>query len=212
MQLTKLGLPFRHSTGRADVAAVSVEQQSNLYHLISQVLAYEVEGELLEIGPLHGTGALMAQGIIDAEGGGQRLHVFDVGTLGRESRRPIERLHEPFEVHGGGLPILHLGDLWDVIPNELPTSIRYVNIDCGAGLRDAEHVELMDHLLAALYARLTRGAVCSVFDYCRHGWHDHLIHRPAGVRISTDRFLADKPEKIRVLHGGDSAHAYFRKQ
>ncbi len=195
-----------HRDGRT-----SVEQQSNLYHLLSQVLAYGVEGALVEIGPMTGTSAVMAQWIVGVEGAGQPLQVFEGTPCEQDSPRAVGALSEPFLATSGIAPIFHTGDLRDTIPRELPAQIAYVNLDCGYGLTAAEHAALLAHLLAQLYPRLARGAVCSLFEYWRGGWHDHIYDAHPGVRPAADAFMADKPEKITVLHGGERAHAYFRK-
>ena len=203
-------LGARLSACRRD-GATSVEQQSNLYHLLSQVLAYGVEGDLVEIGPPTGTSAVMAQWVIGVEGFGQQLQVFDGTACDARERQSFEALRKPFETSSGILPNFHLGHLRDTIPRELPARIAYVNIDCGYGMAVPEHGELMTHLLKHIYPRLAKGAVCSLLEYWRSGWHDHLHEANPGVRGSADLFMTGKPEKITVLHGGERTHAYFRK-
>ncbi len=57
--------------------STSIEQRINMYHLVSQVLTYEVYGDLVEVGCNEGQSAVLMKKVIDSHGSHKRLHVYD---------------------------------------------------------------------------------------------------------------------------------------
>jgi O-methyltransferase len=59
---------------------------------------------------------------------------------------------------------------------------------------------------------MSRGGICVLMDYhdparTLHGWDCS-----PGVKLACDRFLFDRPERIRSLFGDEYSHAFFRKE
>src|SRR5262245_55826411 len=75
--LSKLGLPARVTSPNRTGAMTNVEQRINIFHLVMQVLAYDVPGDLVELGTLRGSTAVLIESVIRMFGRGQALHVYD---------------------------------------------------------------------------------------------------------------------------------------
>lgn len=189
----------------------SVETRINLYHLVSQVLAYGVRGDLMEVGTYIGSTAALVQWVIDGEGHGQQLHIYDSFEKSWGVPDPLDTLERNLQKYCATLPVIHVGRFEETIPSQLPEAISFINIDCGCGNPTDEHVSVMKHVLDHVYPRLTAGGICSLIDYWKRGLHDELDNPNPGVQIAVDRFLMDKPEEVSVLFAHEIVHAYFRK-
>jgi O-methyltransferase len=188
----------------------NIEVRMNLYHLLSQVLAYDVPGDLVELGTFVGHTAVLVAQVLEAEGdGSRRLHVYDTfAPLWNEPDPPARLLHN-FAQYSLSFPEVHAGWFHDTLPAALPDKISFVHVDCGWGTDPDEHGRVIREAMAHVYPRLSRGAVCSLIDY------GDLAELPdnqnPGVKPAIDSFLADKPETMSVLFAAEYGHAYFRK-
>jgi len=189
----------------------NIEQRINLYHLVSQVLAYRVPGDLMEVGTYIGSTASLIQWVIDGEGQGQRLHVYDSFEKSWGAPDPLDELKRNIQEYCGTLPVVHKGQFEATIPALLPDAISFINIDCGYDGPPEEHGAVMCHVLGHVYPRLSPGAICSLIDYWKPGLHDGLHNPNPGVQPAVDQFLADKPEVVSVLFAHEMTHAYVRK-
>ena len=179
----------------------SLEQRINLYHLVSQILAYRVPGDLVEIGSFVGETAVLIAKIMEAErGGGRRLHVYDSFHEIWNTRNPSAELKRNFAEHRLPLPEIHAGWFKDTIPRELPARIAFAHVDCGFGGDPAEHKRVLLEVMAHLYRRLQPGAICSIVDYCDHSEVPGTELAQPAVKPAFDEFMADKPEAISVLY------------
>lgn len=197
-----------HATG----AMTSIEQRINLYHLVSQVLAYDVKGDLVEIGSFTGQTAALFAKVMRGEGAGsRRLHVYDAfeGLWGQP--KPLDALRQNFAQHDLPLPEIHAGWFEKTIPAELPEAISFVHVDCGWGADPEQHGRVILDVMQHVYPRMTRGAICSIVDYSDAREVPEVEHANPGVKPAFDRFLADKPEQVSVLYACEYGHAYFRK-
>ena len=68
------GLKF--SPARSGVST-SIEQRMNMYHLASQVIAYNVEGDLVEVGCNKGQSSVLFAKVINSFNSSKKLHVYD---------------------------------------------------------------------------------------------------------------------------------------
>ncbi|TYC60583.1 methyltransferase [Rhodobacterales bacterium] len=197
--------------------STNVEQRMNMYHLVSQVLAYDVPGDLVEVGCNEGQSSALITQVMKSHGSTKTLHVYD-SFEGLPSTRSEdgnsyhagdlattrEVLIDNFRAHGLDLPIIHKGWFDQTLPRDLPETICFAHLDG----------DLYDSIMVSLthvYPRLSPGAVCLVDDYCDpainpDGWN----HLP-GVKKACDTFMADKPEEICYLYSGAFTHAFFRK-
>lgn len=201
-----------NGTDRLGNDFLSIEQQVNLYHLMSQVIAYKVPGAALEVGPVTGPSAVMLQGILDVEADrDQHLHVIDVYQRSDGVSPFAGDLSRPFKSAGVNMPVINFLPFESAIPACLPPVIAFANLNFCQGRDVQEQTRLIGMLLNQLYSRLAAGAVVSVLDYWHHHWHQGTDNLARGVSPAVDLFLADKAERLTVLSGGNRTHAYFRK-
>lgn len=197
--------------------STNVEQRMNMYHLVSQVIAYGIEGDLVEVGCNEGQSSVLITKVLKSFNSPKKLHVYD-SFEGLPSARSEDGdaykkgdlatsqdvLISNFATHGLELPTIHKGWFEDTLPQGLPDRICFAYLDgdlYSSILVSLEHV----------YPRLSKGAVCLIDDYCDpavnpDGWN----HLP-GVKKACDEFMADKPETICYVYSGSFTHAFFRK-
>jgi O-methyltransferase len=198
----------------------SVEQRINMYHLLSQVLAFGVPGSVIEIGCREGSSAVVFQKVIDQYAPDRFLEVFD-GFF----ENPPEHLLAHFQRYRLRPPVVHVGRFEETLPDRLPDRICFAHVDVGVGGAAATMEGLLRRCLEAIYPRLAPGAICLLADYCdpdvykREGFSfPHCVpfadrwHLHPQVKLACDAFLCDKPERVCVLYGGEFSHAFFRKR
>lgn len=193
-------------------------QRMNLYHLISQVLAYDVPGDVVELGPYLGQSASLLAKVMQEFQEHQEypepqrtLHVYDAFLV----KNSIDILKQNFNRVGAPIPEIYAGWIQDTVPDKLPDQISFAHIDVGSRI-SPELKPLVLHCLEHVYPRLSEGGVCVMQSYCdpairgqRSGYHR------SGVKAAADEFFRDKPENMYVLYSGDfliHSHGYFRKQ
>ena len=190
----------------------TIEQRINYYHLLSSVIENNVEGDVVELGTFVGRCAMLFQRILDEHGSKKRLHVYDSFEKTFTIPGSVEKeLVDNFNKAGLKQPVIHKGLFNETLPSQLPQKIAFMHIDCGWGGDPAEHRDILINCLENTYSRLSPGAVTVLMDY-----HDITLNEKApvhngGVKLATDIFLKDKPEKMVALFGGDASHGYFKK-
>lgn len=190
----------------------SLEQRINFYHLISNLVEHEIDGELVELGSFTGQCAVLFQKILDAHGSKKELHLYDSFQVTFTIENSIEdELLNNFEKNKLALPIIHRGVFKDTLPTELPEKICFAHIDCGFGGDKFEHKEMVLYCLQHLYPRLSKGGICVLMDYHDTASIDPGLDVNPGVKLATDEFLEDKPEDLILLFGNEVSHAYFKK-
>lgn len=196
----------------------NVEQRMNLYHLVSQVLAYGVPGDLVELGCNEGKSSAMIQKIIDQYDPARRLHVYDSfeglpALEARDGDTPYyqgqlktnrETLTENFQKYGLRLPEIHKGWFEETLPTGLPERISFAYLD--GDLYESIKVSLLH-----VYPRLSSGAICLIDDYADPSIYPEAWNLLPGVKQACDEFFADKPERISFIYSAEMSHGYFRK-
>ena len=96
LPLVNAGLRRRH-TGRYarplpnPLAEMStLEQRITYFHLLDAVLAYQVPGEVVELGGFTGQGAELFQRVLSQRGGTKQLHLYDSFEVRFTVREPVE--------------------------------------------------------------------------------------------------------------------------
>jgi O-methyltransferase len=197
--------------------STSVEQRINMFHLVSQTIAYDVEGDLVEVGCHEGQSAVLIAKVLKGHNSSKELHVYDsfegLPATRAEDGGVYERgdlaisediLRANFRTHGLDLPAIHKGWFDDTLPKGLPAKISFAHLDG----------DLYDSIMVSLkyvYPRLTAGAICLVDDYCDTSIDPNGWNYLPGVKIACDEFLADKPEIMSYLYSGSFTHGFFRK-
>lgn len=216
--LAKLGCWVRLAPPVATGLMTNVEQRMNMFHLVSQVLAYGVPGDLVELGCHEGLSAVLMQMVIEHHDPSRVLHVYDsfdglpeihpadTGTTYQAGwlKATPDALVNNFKAWGLRLPEVHAGWFQDTLPTGLPEKICFAHLDG----------DLYQSILVSLehvYPRLSPGAICLIDDYndpqVLPGWN-----QLPGVRQACDEFLADKLETVSVLWAAGYSHGYFRKR
>ncbi|OWW00111.1 methyltransferase [Rhizobium sp. R72] len=197
--------------------STNVEQRMNMYHLVSQVIAYGIDGDLVEVGCNEGQSSVLISKVMKSFHSSKRLHVYDSfeglpaarsedGGAYRKGDLATSRdvLIDNFAIHGLELPVIHTGWFEDTLPHGLPDCICFAYLDgdlYGSILVSLEYV----------YPRLSKGAVCLIDDYCDPAVDPDGWNYLPGVKKACDEFMADKPEPICSLYSGSFSHAFFRK-
>lgn len=211
--LYKARMPFA-ITHRFDYRndMMSLEQIANFDLLITDLLDRKVVGAFVELGCYTGNTTAVFGKLLNLLDPVRELHVFDRFDieLGKE-RRIRATFEERMRSNALPMPVIHEGDLLELVPAELPDHIAFAHIDLGTGGSPQNHSKLMTHALNALYPRMTKEGIIVLMDY-------HVAGRTVlgkdvnpGVRIAVDAFLNDKPEKPTLLLAGPCSHAFIRR-
>jgi O-methyltransferase len=195
----------------------SVEQRMNMYHFVAQVLAYDVPGDLVELGCYEGQSAILIQKTILGHDPTRRLHLYDSfeglppitdkdGTTFRQGwlAIPEEIVRDNFRKYELPAPVIHKGWFKDTLPHGLPERICFAHLDG----------DLYDSILVSfehVYPRLSKGAICLIDDYCDPAVNPRGWNQLPGVKQACDEFLHDKPEKVSGIYAGAYSHGFFRK-
>lgn len=213
--LRRLGLRLVPLAGTG--VMTNVEQRMNMFHLVDQVLAYGVPGDLVELGCHAGQSAVLIQTVMERYEPARELHLYDSfeglpETTDKDGQPPVavgqlkatsRAVYRNFERYGLRRPVVHEGWFDDTLPDGLPEQIAFAHLD-------GDFYESMRVSLEHVYPRLSPGAVCLVDDYSDPAVSDVYDQFP-GVKTACDEFLADKPEAVSVLYAGGYAHGFFRK-
>lgn len=215
--LRRLGSPLRLYAARFSGVMTNVEQRMNMFHLASQVLAYGVPGDFVELGCNAGHSAVLLRKVLDHFDPQRELHLYDsfqglpppspqdgnTRFVAGQMSVTSETLLANFRAVGVAAPVVHAGWFDDTLPNGLPDTIAFAHLD-------GDFYESILTSLRYVYPRLAPGAICLIDDYADpsvlRGWNEL-----PGVKRACDEFLADKSERVSVLYAGDYAHGYFRK-
>lgn len=195
----------------------------NLFHLLEQVIAYGVPGDVVDLGCNDGDSTIVMRKVLDAIAPERELHGFDSfeglpdipdtdikdGVYSKGNMAvPAERLLHKFNALGLKLPHIHKGWFNETVPKELPDRIAFALID---GDLYSSTMDLLPHV----YERMSPGAIGMFAIYVdeaifpRPGLQGY--YRSPGVKRAVDEFFADKPEKAGLLYCCEYSNGYFRK-
>lgn len=219
--LRKLRIPVKLSPPQPYQA--NVEVRMNLFHLLDQTIAFNVPGDVVELGCNDGDCTIVMRKMLDEMAPQKELHAFDSfeglpepgendrndGVYGKGNMAvPAERLVEKFKQLGLKLPHLHKGWFEHTVPKELPERISFALID---GDLYSSTMDVLPHV----YERMSPGAIGMIAVYVdeevfpRPGLPGH--YKSPGVKRAVDEFFADKPEKVSLLYSCENSNGYFRK-
>ena len=164
-------------TGKAVVPTTSgvmtnIEQRMNMYHLVSQVLAYRVEGDFVELGCNTGESSILITKLLQVYDSDRILAVYDsfdglpsATTLdgpyykAGELKTSEDVLQRNFKKYNLPAPEIHKGWFNDTLPNGLPEQIAFAYLD-------GDFYNSIAISLQYVYPKLTSGAICLIDDYC----------------------------------------------
>lgn len=185
----------------------------NIYHLLAQVLVFDVPGEVVELGCHKGQSAILIREIMNHHRSEKEFHVYDsflglpqrhendAGAVFAPGALQVSRLEllNSFAQTNLEPPVVHEGWFEDTLPNELPKRICFSHID-------SDFYMSILHALESVYPRLSRAAIVIIDDYDWEGL--------PGANRAVDDFLRTKPERICPMRLGplfDATHAFFRR-
>lgn len=203
----------------------SIEARMNLFHFATQCIEFGIQGALVEIGCHSGQSSVVLEHVARTLAPDRARHYYDsfAGTpppSGPDAEHGVYEhgamnasefaFHDTFR--RAGLPSpgnVHKGWFEETIPGQLPDRIAFA-------LLDGDLYASTKHVLPHLYERMPRGAVCMLGVY----YDEAILDRPdtiphyksPGVKLATDEFFADKPERVSVLYAGEYSNGYFRKR
>jgi O-methyltransferase len=201
----------------------TVEARINIFHLVSQTIAYNVPGDVVEVGCNAGESSIVIQKVLSEQASEKQFHVFDSfeglpelqeqdakdGIYGKGwMDAKLDLFKKNFSDVGLKLPQIHKGWFEDTIPSGLPDQISFAIVD-------GDLYTSTKHVLPHVYERLAPGAICLFGVY----YDEQIFSRPytasayksPGVKRACDEFFRDKPEKVSVLYAGEYSNGYFRK-
>lgn len=198
--------------GAVQRSSSSAEQRNNIHLLADQVLAFDVRGDLVEVGwHKQGTTSVIAS-VIEHHRADRTLHVYDAfRDDGPGSTSPRDRLEDNFRKAGLRRPTIHEGDPEITMRTQLPNAVAFAHIDCGTGDLDVRHCQRLLNCLSAIYPRMSLGAIGVLMDYHDPDRTVVGMDRRPGVKRACDHFFDGKPECVQILYGGRYSHAFFRK-
>jgi O-methyltransferase len=195
----------------------NIEQRMNMYHLVSQVLVYGVEGDLVELGCNSGESSVLITKVMQAYCSKKTLAVYDsfegLPSLSLsdgsayhkgELRATEDVLRSKFAQYQLPVPEIHKGWFLETLPRGLPDKICFAYLDG----------DLFESILISLeyvYPRMTNGAICLIDDYCDPEVNPTGWNKLPGVKKACDEYLRDKPEKMEFIYSGAYSHGFFRK-
>jgi O-methyltransferase len=181
------------------------------------VLAYDVEGDFVELGCNEGHSSVLIQKLITEFNKTKTLHLYDsfngLPALSNsdgssfcegELETTEDVVRRNFKKYKLKPPEIHKGWFKDTLPCDLHEAICFAYIDG----------DLYDSILISLkhvYPKMTKGAICLIDDYCDPDINPKGWNLLPGVKRACDEFFPDKPEKIYSLYSGYYSHGFFRK-
>ena len=186
----------------------NVEARMNLFHLLEQTVANHVPGDVLDVGCNAGDSTIVMQKVISALAPEKQVHAYDSfeGLPELSAKDTVDGVYQKgymaagldqftrkFNALGLKMPHTHKGWFEETIPAHLPDQIA-------VALLDGDLYASTKHVLPHIYERMSPGAICMFGVY----YDDAVFPRPEtiphykspGVKLATDEFFADKPEKV----------------
>lgn len=217
---------------------MSVEQEMNIYHLLSRVVLLKIPGEVVEFGCNEGHTSAIMQKTLDGLNSNKKIYVYDSfeglpeiskkdkkGVLGKGDLNTSEKkLIATFKKFNLKVPVINKYWFKDIPKNKIPKKVCFAHLD-------GDLYESTKDSLEKIYSHLSKGAIVVIDDYCNPKKHK-IIERNLnenmcnvygkrkyeirdifpGVKKACDEFFKDKPEKPEILISGDGGHVYFVKK
>lgn len=170
-----LNLSLIYDIAEANANMTDVERLTQIYAALSAVLAYNIKGDIVEVGCNAGHTAAFLQLInlsfAEAKRKPRELHVYDSfqglpeASSHDQYLKPgelavtVDELHSVFAKWGAPLPHVHRGWFKETLEKYLPSTIAF-------GYVDADYYESTMDALISVVPRLAPGGVLIIDDYC----------------------------------------------
>lgn len=217
---------------------LNIEEEMNIYHLLTQILLLKIPGDVVELGCNDGRTSAIMQKTLDEQKSKKKIYLYDsFEGLPKKCKqdgktefkegwcmKTQKDLIDVFEKYKLKLPKIIPGWFKDTLPHRLPKKISFAHLD-------GDFYSSIKESLEAIYPRLSKGAVVVIDDYGVPKTHkkiQNLINKNRysedsgrkikirdnlpGVKKACDEFFKKKKEIIKILIAGEEKQAYFRKQ
>lgn len=195
-----------------------IDRLVNLYHCLSQVLVFDVPGDIVELGCNEGKTSIFLKMIMNFHSTGKELYAFDsfegLPAPGKHDDylkqgdcfTTKEQFRRNFELWNLELPIIHEGWFNETLHDSLPEKIAFSYLD--GDFYDSIFISLEE-----VYPRLSKNAIVCIDDYCDLDRNERAWPGLPGVKKACDDFFKNKPENVHVLVGtGDLTMGFIRKE
>lgn len=217
---------------------LNIEQEMNIYHLLTQSILLKIPGDIVELGCNDGRTAAIMQKTLDEYSSKKKIYLYDSfqGLPKKHEKdgdckfqegwcmKPEQAVSDVFKKFKLPMPVIVPGWFKDTLPNKLPEKISFAHLD-------GDFYSSIKESLEGIYPRLSKGAIVVVDDYGIPKIHkkiEKLINSNRyslesgrkvkinnvlqGVKKACDEFLKNKEENLKILIAGEEQHAYFRKK
>jgi len=216
---------------------LNIEEEMNIYHLVTQTILLGISGEIVELGCNDGRTSAIIQKTLDENKSKKKIYVYDSfkGLPEKNKKdgntnfkkewcmKPKGELINVFKKYELKLPRIVLGWFNETLPKKLPKTICFAHLD-------GDFYSSIKESLESIYPKLSKGAIVVIDDFYSYRNHkkiEKLINKNRysqescrkikiknllpGVKKACDEFFKDKEEKIKILIAGEERQAYFRK-
>ncbi|MBT5021213.1 methyltransferase [Candidatus Woesearchaeota archaeon] len=217
---------------------MSIEQEMNIFHLLSRVVLLKIPGAVVELGCHEGLTAAIMQKTLDGLNSNKKIYVYDsfegLPKLSKKDKKHIlkkgdlntseKKLIKTFTKLNLKLPKINKYWFKNIPKNKLPKNICFAHLDGDTYYSIKESLE-------KIYPLLSQGAITIIddcYDLKKHKvienklnsnkWNKNKKRKYVikdifpGVKTACDEFFKDKKEKPDVLISGDQCHVYFVKK
>jgi len=217
---------------------INIEQGMNIYHLLTQTLLQNIEGDVVELGCHKGAVAAIIQKTLEENNSNKKLFLYDSfkglpeknekdgNTRFQEGwcKTDESKVYDFFKKNEIKKPKIFSGWFKDTLPKKLPKKISFAHLD-------GDFYSSIKESLENIYPKLSKGAVVVIDDYYNNKIHkeiEKLINKNKyskksgrkikidcilpGVKKACDRFFKNKKESLNLLISEEERHVYFRKK
>lgn len=218
---------------------MNIEQEMNIYHLLSQIILLKIPGQIVELGCHRGATSAIIQKTLNQYNSCKKIYLYDsFEGLPKKNKKDGKTRFQPGwcsidenevcvffkKINLEVRPIIIKGWFKDTLKKRLPKKICFAHLD-------GDFYSSIKESLERIYPKLSKGAIVVIDDY-----FDKKIHKKIerqinsnkyskkngrkikinnilpGVKRACDEFFKDKKEKPLILVAGEERHAYFRKE
>jgi O-methyltransferase len=217
---------------------MNIEQEMNIFHLLSRTILLKIPGEIVEFGCHNGLTTAIMQKTLDGLNSKKRIYVYDsfegLPEISKKDKSPVckkgdlitneNNLIQNFSKLKLKVPKVNKYWFKDIPENKLPKNICFAHLD-------GDLYSSVKESLEKIYPHLSKGAIAVIDDYYdlkKHKFIENKLNSNKrnknakrkyfiknifpGVKKACDEFFKDKKEKPEILISGDQGHVYFVKE
>ena len=174
---------------------MSVEQEMNIYHLLSRVVLLKIPGEIVELGCHEGLTAAIMQKTLDQLKSKKKIYVYDsfegLPEQSKKDKGPItfkkgglktneNKLIKIFKKFKLRIPKINKYWFKNIPKSKLPKKISFAHLD-------GDFYSSVKESLGKVYPLLAKGAIVVIDDYC-----DLKIHKRIEQKLNSNKWNKNK--------------------